>query len=332
MDCADPRGPRASGFACPRCGAEFLAWCRLALALAALAVAAVRGATAVAPRMLLLDAALTGTEIVTVGERGTILRSTDQGRTWESAVLPTRTTLTGVTFAPGGENSTAAQGWAVGHDALILATPDGGRSWRKQFPGGNLQDSFLDVVALDAQRVIAVGAYGLYASTEDAGKTWSNRRLSGDDFHFNRISRGPTGTLYLAGEHGTLLRSMDRGATWTPIPAPYEGSFYGVLPLAERTLLAYGLRGHVYRSTDDGASWTHVPTPQPVLLSTAVRTRDGAVLIAGQARTLLMSRDDGRTFAAAQAPPGTAIAELILLPRDGVLSVGEAGVIIIPTQ
>src|SRR5262245_18082977 len=96
-----------------------------------LTLAAVVGGVAlrapdVAPRMLLLDGALAGSEVVVVGERGTILCSADNARTWQAAASPTPATLTAVAFADNGKH-----GWAVGHDALILATADGGRTWQK---------------------------------------------------------------------------------------------------------------------------------------------------------------------------------------------------------
>lgn len=272
------------------------------------------------PRMLLLDGALAGDAVIAVGERGTLLRSTNAGATWQQANQPTPATLTGVAFAPDAEH-----GWAVGHDAVILATADAGRTWTRQYQGENLEDSFLDVLALSRDHVIAVGAYALFCETSDGGKTWRRRVIVEDDYHFNRIARGPTGTLYLAGEHGTLLRSTNGGRGWTRIPAPYEGSFYGILPLDRRTLLAYGLRGHVYRSTNDGDTWQRVATPDPVLLATAVRLEHDTILLAGHARTLLVSRDLGRSFVAAVEPPATAIAELVQLPNGPVLALGEAG-------
>ena len=289
----------------------------LALGLAGASLG--QSATAVLPRMLLLDGAVVGHDIVAVGERGTALYSSDQARTWQLAAVPGGMTLTGVSFAPG-----TPLGWAVGHLGAIVASTDGGRSWQAAHRSKDEQDSFLDVLALDAQHVIAVGAYALYLETKDGGKTWAKRKIGTEDFHFNRLSRGPGGTLYLAGEHGTLLKSPDAGATWTPIAAPYDGSFYGVLPLAPRTLLAYGLRGHVFRSTDDGASWSSIATPQPAVLATAVQSPRGAILLAGSAGTLLVSRDEGMTFAAA-AGAAKAIAELIALPDGNLLALGESG-------
>lgn len=279
----------------------------------------------VAPRMLLLDVAAVGPDLVAVGERGTILRSSDAAHSWQGASAPTTATLTAVSFA-----SDSQHGWAVGHDALILATTDGGHAWQKQWQAENLADSFLDVLALDAQHVVAVGAYGLFLATSDGGKTWARQKISNDDFHLNHLTRGPSGTLYLAGEHGTLLRSVDNGARWMRIAAPYDGSFYGIAPLDKRTLLAYGLRGRLYRSVDDGTTWEPIVTPQPVLLATALQLKSNFIVLAGQARGLLVSRDYGKTFAAWSTSLTTAVAKVIELPDGAVLAVGEAGATVLP--
>jgi photosystem II stability/assembly factor-like uncharacterized protein len=279
-------------------------------------------APAEAPRSLLLDGVelAPGGTIVAVGERGLIALSADAGQTWSAATSPTRATLTGVTFAPDG-----SRGWAVGHDALILTSADRGRTWAKQWQGENLEDSLLDVLALDVRHVLAVGAYGLFLASTDGGATWTRRKLNDDDLHFNRITAAPGGRLYLAGERGTLLASDDRGASWAKLAAPYEGSFYGVLALDDRTLLAYGLRGHVFRSRDGGQSWTQVPLAQPAFIATAARTADRRIFLAGQARSLFVSDDDAATFGPASVPPTMAVAELLALPSGGLLALGENG-------
>ena len=287
--------------------------------LVALAVGEL-GAAVVNPRVLLLDGAVVGPDIVAVGERGAIFRSTDNARTWQAAASLATATLTGVTVVPEG-----VRGWAVGHDALILTTSDAGRTWQQQWQGESLADSFLDVLALDAQRVIAVGAYGLFVTTIDGGKTWTRRKISDDDYHFNRLSRGPTGTLYLAGERGTLLRSSDEGATWKRIAAAYEGSFYGILPLDKRTLVAHGLRGRTFRSIDDGDTWVPLATPEPVLLAASLKLRSNFFVFAGHARVLLISRDYGKSLTKWENPLTTAVAELVEAPDGSIVALGEAG-------
>jgi photosystem II stability/assembly factor-like uncharacterized protein len=277
------------------------------------------------PRGLLLDGAVSGSLAVVVGERGSIWVSRAPAAGWRRAESPTRATLTGVAFASPTAEGASGTGWAVGHDALVLGTRDGGTTWTRQYQGENLQDSFLDVLALDARQAIAVGAYGLYVSTRDGGATWERRQVREGDAHLNRISRSAAGTLYLAGEAGTLLRSRDEGLNWTTLRTPYAGSFYGVLPLDRRTLLAHGLRGHLYRSADEGDTWQEVPPPVVGLLATAVRLRSNLILVGGPARALAASRDYGLTFSLVPGAPASAVAELLELPDGSVLALGEAG-------
>jgi photosystem II stability/assembly factor-like uncharacterized protein len=293
---------------------------------AALAIIAPAHAADLAHRTLLLDVALAGNAVVVVGERGSILRSVDHARTWSEESSHANATLTAVSFA------NAQLGWAVGHDGLILATQDGGATWSRQWQAENLADSFLDVLALDATHVIAVGAYDLFVTTKNGGKTWERRKILAEDYHLNRITRGPTGTLYVAGEHGTLLRSADQGATWNPIPTPYDGSFYGILPLGTDSLLAYGLRGRVFRSDNNGQNWSLVSTNETALLATGVKVpRQHVIVLAGQARGLLVRSDDQQNFTHRDVGVTTGIAELVELPDGNLLAVGEAGVSLIPS-
>ena len=70
--------------------------------------------SAKASQSLLLDATHAGKRLVVVGDRGHILFSDDQGRTWTQARVPTRQLLTAVFFLDD------KRGWAVGHDALVV--------------------------------------------------------------------------------------------------------------------------------------------------------------------------------------------------------------------
>jgi photosystem II stability/assembly factor-like uncharacterized protein len=271
------------------------------------------------PRMLLLDAAVSGREIVVVGERGTILRSTDSAQTWNRVASGTRATLTGIAFAPGFEKL----GWAVGHDALILSTADGGSTWTKQYQGADLQDSFLDVLALVDQRVIAIGGYGLYAQSTDGGKTWTRRKIIDDDAHLNRITFGADGWLYLAGEHGTVLRSRDRGETWQRLPVPYDGSFYGILASGQGRLIAYGSEGRAFRSIDDGATWTPLRNQETVLLASGVLRGGFNLVLAGQSRSAFELNGD--SLSRGEKRFRASVAEIIEMPDGNILAVGEAG-------
>lgn len=78
---------------------------------------------------LLQDIARAGDRLVAVGERGHIAYSDDNGRTWQQADDPTRAMLNAVFFI------SPEEGWAVGHDGLVLHTADGGKNWAMQLDG-----------------------------------------------------------------------------------------------------------------------------------------------------------------------------------------------------
>lgn len=281
----------------------------------------VRSAPPAATRSLLLDAYLLGSSVFAVGERGALIRSDDSGQNWDAINVSVAATLTSITFA------SASRGWIVGHDGAILLTNDGGLSWSSHTPkeGGN-DVSLLDVLATDLHHAMAVGAFGACLITADSGRTWTPRKMIDEDLHLNRLTRGRGPEFFLAGERGTLLRFADFNAQPERLATGYEGSFNGVLVLADQGLLAYGLRGHVFRSEDNGATWSAVTGVPPVLLSTALKTKSGLILLAGQARVFLVSRDGGRSFSSWDAPVTTAVAKIIEAPDGAILTFGESGV------
>jgi photosystem II stability/assembly factor-like uncharacterized protein len=64
----------------------------------------------------------------------------------------------------------ARHGWAVGAGGAVLATADGGRTWRAQ-DSGTVSDLF-DVKFFDAREGWAVGGDGAAVHTTDGGATW----------------------------------------------------------------------------------------------------------------------------------------------------------------
>jgi photosystem II stability/assembly factor-like uncharacterized protein len=271
-----------------------------------------------APKSLLVDAASRDGRVVAVGERGHVLVSTDAGSTWTQARVPTRALLTGVFLGEKG------LGWAVGHDLVVLKTRDGGLTWEQVYSAPGEEKPLLDVWFADSERGLAVGAYGTLLDTADGGATWAGRPVHGeDDVHLNALAASTDG-IYLAAEAGHLYRSTDGGATFSPLPSPYEGSFFGVLPLPD-ALLAFGLRGHLYRSEDRGASWSRVETGSEATLTSGLDLGGGRVVVSGMAGTLLWSADGGRSFRLQELPDRKGIVALASAGEGAVLLFGEGG-------
>jgi len=275
-----------------------------------------------AARGLLLDITAVGGNLVAVGDHGHVLISRDHGLTWNQCRVPTRVLLTGVSLPD------EAHGWVVGHDGVIMATADGGQSWQRQDDGKQTDTVWLDVLFLDANRGFAVGAYGKFSQTVDGGKTWTVAKPAEDEVHFNRITAGDDGQLYLAGEGGLLLVSADVGQTWTKAEVPYDGSLFGVLPVGKGLLVTYGLRGHILVSEDHGVHWEPRNSPVKVLIMGGVVLKDGALLLGGQGGNFFLSRDSGRTFQPWKSPGlGTSIADLVATDDGWLVTVGEAGAV-----
>jgi len=299
-----------------------------------------------AARSLLIDLARAGDRVFAVGERGHVLYSDDHGKTWRQVQVPGSANLTAVHF------SGARHGCAVGHAELIICTWDGGETWERTHFAPENQQPLLDVWFADAERGLATGAYGVIYSTVDGGRIWSLVPFEpeplgdggarppegasedemeaevdlGFQFHLNAVARGPDRRLYLGAEAGRLFRSDDDGASWRELPSPYDGSYYGILPLDGDALLAFGLRGNLFRSENGGMTWTAIQTGTVALLNAGARLDADTVVIVGMAGVQLLSHDGGRNFALHQREDRRALSA-VLPAADGALIVaGEGGV------
>ncbi len=286
---------------------------------------------------LLLDVTRSGDRFIAVGERGHVLISTN-GKDWQqSETVPLRSTFTAIT-------SIADQIWVVGHDGVILHSPDAGEHWQIQRrdprgqpaegvdPGDIRQGApILDVLFTDANHGFAIGAYALFLSTEDGGKTWTGSRINSldngmaaaaeakseaeqaahadndmqssvfsedelaigmeQDAHLNAIARTGSGGYVIVGERGAIFRSRDGGKSWIRSQLPYDGSMFGVVGFEAEHVLAFGLRGHVFESTDLGENWTEVPTDTELSLMGGTALANGGVVIGG-ANGLVLHRTD----------------------------------------
>lgn len=298
-----------------------------------------------ASKSLLLDITeINQSKLVVVGERGHILISTD-GVQWQQAHVPVQVTLTAVYFVD--ENN----GWAVGHDATILSSKDGGISWQVQQHLPQVEKPLLDVLFLDTKNGIAIGAYGLFYRTSDGGQHWdieyhneflypedqaylSELKLQDEEAyldeqssilpHFNRVVADGR-TLYLAGEIGLIAKSNNFGVSWQKLDEIYPGSFYDINRTQEGNLLVVGLRGHIFRSLRSGTPWQQVDSQVTALLSAIVISDDERVFILGNNGVLLESRDDGATFTKHLQKDGKALIAGVWY-KNKIIAVSDVGI------
>jgi photosystem II stability/assembly factor-like uncharacterized protein len=304
----------------------------------------VTASVAVMSRTLFLDAMARGEVMAVVGERGQILIA-KTGGPWQRVTAPVDATLTSVYFHDD------MLGWAAGHDAVILKTTDGGRHWRQVYHDPDRDSPILDLWFADKDYGIAIGAYGLYLVTTNGGETWTKDELhivnedireavegdaqstamdddavAPDDLHLNAIARAEQGKLYIVAEAGHLFRSEDLGRAWQELPSPYNGSFFGVLPLGHESLLVFGLRGHLYRSDDNGLSWNRIETQTSETLTSALRLHDGSIVLTGMGGVVLTSNNQGRSFAVRELRYKHGYSAVIESGNGDVIIAGDHGI------
>lgn len=273
-----------------------------------------------APESLLLDVCTAGDRMITVGERGHILLSDDNGKSWRQGDVPTQATLTGVYF------HNEHLGWTVGHDAVILRTRDGGESWVRVHYAPEEERPLLDVLFLDEKTGFAVGAYGFFLVSRDGGLSWVSSPISQYDFHLNQIALCRDGRLYMAAEAGRIYTSEDQGASWRERSSPYHGSFFGILPVRDEILLVFGLRGNLFRSQDSGKTWEKVMIPTQSMLTDGLVMDNDRIVVVGSSGTVLISEDLGVRFSLKQQSDRKGISAVIPAGNGALVLVGESGV------
>jgi photosystem II stability/assembly factor-like uncharacterized protein len=109
-------------------------------------------------RLVFLD---DGTTVFGASDGGVVLRSSDQGRSWQEIATATGADLKDLFF------TSKLRGWAVGKNGTILKTVDGGLSWLTQNSG--TRADFLGLHFLDDSTGWVVGSNGTVLVTVNGG-------------------------------------------------------------------------------------------------------------------------------------------------------------------
>jgi photosystem II stability/assembly factor-like uncharacterized protein len=268
---------------------------------------------------------------------GVLLRSTDRGQSWQ-------TNLTGIDVARMSADAAAAKVEQL-QSEIEQADPDSieDLEWALDDARFAFEDAseviddgvtmpLLDVWFEDDRNGYALGAYGILLRTTDGGSTWkliSDRLDNPDNYHLYGIARSVSGTLLVAGEAGTLLRSQNNGKTWDRLDSPYQGSFFGTVAAHDGGLLAFGLRGNVFRSIDEGDSWSVVDTGDQRTLMGGMTQADGSIVVVGSAGAVLVSYDHGASFDTIPTTGNRVYSSVAETIDDKLLLVGFGGVSIL---
>lgn len=299
-----------------------------------------------------------GNRVVCVGEKGHILYSDDQGRTWTQAKVPVSVDLVAVHFPE------PLLGWATGHDGVILRSVDGGETWSLAMDGrraaklmadhyGSQQraDSagerieaaldeslrfveeegarpFLDVWFRDKDTGFVVGAWGLILHTRDGGQNWEP--------WLHRIDNPEASSLYAIGEAGRrlwivgetgLVASMGDGERdFAAAGVAREGSLFGFLPLADGVLV-YGLGGRVVTARAPEGPWIPARGLDDASgITGGTVLPDGRIVLVDVGGRAWVSRDEGAAFSPLSVSDPMPYAGVVHAGPDRLVLVGIGGV------
>ena len=223
-----------------------------------------------------IGVARAGDDLISVGPRGLIQRSSDAGKSWLQVPSPVSSDLVQVRFRD------AQHGWIVGHDSVLLHSNDGGRSWKLQLDGRSLLSLLREVYGQradngDQAAEDMLGEISLAMSTAANPDVLASPLL---DVLFDARGNG-----FVVGAFGMILRSSDDGATWEPwifvmLTTPYTGTFFGVRAFSD-LLVVYGLRGNLFVSRNQGQDWQKVRTGLKTSLVSSVE-HDGQLILVSQ--------------------------------------------------
>ena len=182
-----------------------------------------------------------------VGAYGTILHSTDDGRTWTRQVSPTTEPLFGVDLVDD------QHGWIVGRAGIVLGSTDGGATWRQQSSGTDKH--LFDVDFVDEKFGCAVGDWGAILLTTDGGLTWRMHELK-QDVILNGVALLDRNRGWIVGEAGTVLSTDDGGVTWVRHDVGVNKTLFGVHFADERCGWVVGIDALILSTDDGGVTWT----------------------------------------------------------------------------
>src|SRR5208282_5085195 len=133
-------------------------------------------------------------------------------------------------------------------------------------------------------------------------------------------------TALAVGEQGTILRSSDAGATWSPAATGTVEILLSVALSADgKTALAAGSGGTILRSSDGGTTWSAEASGTAEGLSSVALSADGKIALAAGGKGTILRSTDGGTMWSAAASDTTADLHSVALSADGktALAVGE---------
>lgn len=245
------------------------------------------------------------------------------------------------------------RGWTVGGNGALLATNNGGKSWR--ILRRPTEDTLHDIYFSDAEHGWLVCERSIYLlkakdeprsyllRTTDGGATWKRVEVTGADIDLAvvRIAFANRERGWVFGEMGALYVTEDGGLTWARQRVPTKHLLHGGAFLGggqEGWLVGAGLT--ILKTTDGGATWREGQLEQLARETAGAPARLRAVSFVDERRgwavgtggAVFATANGGRSWRALQTPTEADLLDVKFLDAAEGWAVGDGGTILHTTD
>jgi photosystem II stability/assembly factor-like uncharacterized protein len=254
--------------------------------------------------------------LIAVGPLGLILRSRDDGRTWEeSSTHPFGAATLRSSWSDG-----AGQVWVVGDDCTVLHSSDGGSRFEAQRPcPAGAGTDVRSVWGSNAEDVYIAGSF--VSRTVDRGAHWAVVSPPAPVATLWHVWGSDATDLYAAG-YG-VWRSTNNAQSWRMVNGSRSrtsGDWFSGLFGIGNDRFSFTETGRLERGSKTGASWQGLTPPVPAWRAGAFWSEGTLALWAlGPNHGLYRSTDAGKTFQAIVTPLGKSTTFIAMRRREDQL-------------
>ncbi|HEY8559732.1 MAG TPA: YCF48-related protein [Pyrinomonadaceae bacterium] len=229
-------------------------------------------------------------------------------------------------------------GFAGGSNGTLLATKDGGKTWRQN--AKPTEDNIKEIFFSDSRNGWILCERNVYASgaaspsylleTSDAGRTWRNAEFPQLAERITHLFSAPGGARYAVGESGVLYTRANEPDGWVKRSLTVrflmlDGEFFD-----DRRGLVVGGGGAVLYTENGGLNWENG------VLSDNGKTKLNAIFfsdenngwIAGQEGKIYRTKNGGKFWQLQNSSVAANLKDIFFASRHEGVAVGEKGTIL----